>query len=261
MSSKTKIKLPKKIISKLDNYIKTNGLDDEEVTVKFLKELTTLHEPAKRTQLGRYTFIKKYLKQEHNKVFDTFKPDKELVDGIVSADDSARAKKSNIVVSQDIIDDLTRLYQSNNYIDMIISLMLASGRRINEVVNPEFKYTRLPKHPNTVKISHLSKQKESKKPARIELYQMTAKDFKNKYGKLQATIKGDSLSSLTKLVNKKLKQISKNLKSSHNLRGIYGLMKYRESGMTQNKTGFLTNILHHDSTETALSYNNYIFEE
>lgn len=248
--------LSQKIQRKLDQALEKNYSNAD--MKQLVHDLAASGEALPRTRLGRYTAMKKYLDGKHDV---EVAPPRALVDEVVVMDDEARSERENLVVDEELNETLHQLLlkSHNNYVDNIIRLMLASGRRINEIVEPEHPVKKLPRNKTTVKFSSLSKQK-TPKSARVELYQMTPTEFIKVLKKVRDVVQGDATSSITKAVNRRLKKINKKL-TSHKLRGIYALMMYESSDKKQNRNGYIQKILHHDTPEASLNYVSYRLAE
>lgn len=250
--------LPKRFQQKVDSFASEKHSDEE--WLEMLEQLVMSREPKIRTQVNRYSLLKLYLKEKHNKVVPNFKPNKELVDKVLQSDLETRTNKESFKVTPDIIKAFKSVEGKDNYIDQIIHLMLSSGRRINEIVSPDIQYKKVPKKPMMVRASHLSKQRDNKQSETFELRGMNSTEFKRLLKHVRDATSNDTLVSVNAMVNRRLKKLDKKLVSSHKLRGIYALLLWHESGRKQNLNGFIQNALNQKSSDASLNYSNYILE-
>jgi len=249
--------LPKRFITKI-NSIPSDATDAEWLST--LTELVMSREPKPRTQINRYSIIKQYIKEKHNKSFPTFKPPSKLVDEVLKKDLETRTNKESFSVDKKIIDALESIKGKDNYVDQIIDLMVSSGRRINEIVDSDITYKKVPKQPDMIRASHLSKQRGNQKSALIKLRGMSPAEFKKKLKHVRDATSEDSLTSVNAMVNRRLKKLDKRLNSSHKLRGIYALLLWHDSGRIQNLNGFIQGALNQSSADSSLNYSNYILD-
>lgn len=252
--------IPKRIQHEIDSHLQEHPKQSDKELLKFLLEQVHYKDPMPRTILGRYTAIKQYLKRAHDREVEGFKPPKSLIDKVVDLDTETRSKRDTFVVTPKMISNIESLLDSSDIVDEIISLMYVSGRRINEILK-DVVYKKRRGKTDEVTADHLSKQRDKKKSVTITLRKMTNTDFLSKLKHLRSLTKDDSVMGLTKLVNKRLSRMDKELNTSHKLRGIYALMAWRDSGEEQNLNGFIQSVLHQSSPDASLNYSQYVFKE
>ena len=257
--------MSKKIFEKLTEFLKTNKTEDE--LLNYIKELALMNDPKDRTISARYSFIKKFLRENFPKYNEDFlkqvKPDDKLTESIVADNDMIRKNKKNFIFNKSIVDKLLSLKDSDNIYDRMIFLQFISGRRISEIFgDDDIKLSAVRNKPTYIKFSRLNKQKEDK-PAQVKLINTDSKTFKKMYLTNKKIIEGISLKDLNKRINNRLRKVTGiDGMSSHNTRGMYALYLYStDNEKNQNINGYLTDVLNHDSTDASLNYSNYIYEE
>ena len=250
--------LPKRFQTKIDEISK-DATDAEWLST--LTELVMSREPKPRTQVNRYSIIKQYIKEKHGKTFPTFRPPSKLIDEVLKKDLDTRTNKESFSVDKELLDAIDSVKGKDTYVDQIIDLMVSSGRRINEIVDREITYKRVPKKTDMIRASHLSKQREKPKSAIIQLRGMTSTEFQRKLKHVRDATSEDSLTSVNAMVNRRLKKLDKRLTSSHKLRGIYALLLWHDSGRVTNLNGFIQKALNQSSADASLNYSNYILED
>lgn len=250
--------LTQKIKKQIDEFFKENPKSTDEELNTFLQSITVLPDLAERTVLSRYSNIKRYVRDEYNRLVKDYKPQGDIVDRVIRADEKRRADKANFVITRKIIDELEGLKDSLLLPEQIIYLMFVSGRRINEIVEDTIKMNLIPKQPQRIRALSLSKQKEDK-PESFEIRLIPASEFKRRLIKVRALTKGSLVNTLLHLVNRRLKKMGVN--NCHQLRGIYVKMLFEDSDKSQNINGFITKNLNHSSNDTSLSYSNYILAD
>jgi integrase len=258
--------LSDKFIKELEAII--DKYEDMDGDLEFIEKLKNLcknynNKPAKMTTyVTRLSLIKKYLKDNfevNDDILKAIKADKNIYDDIKKHNDKVRSNKTNTVVDNKTI--LKMLDPSKNLYDNLIYVLLCTGRRINEILDcNNIVKKRLKK--NEIVFSYLSKKKD-KRPANIKILNGCSC---NKIIKMIKDIRMNveildlNKNEITKRVDRRLKKLDSNL-TPHKLRGLYAIKMYNSSDKKQNINGFITDILHHDSSEVSLNYNKYIITE
>jgi hypothetical protein len=256
-----------KILHNLHLFIKDNK--NPEDILNHIHELVMSGDPKPRTITNRYSKIKRFLRDEFDIFTEEFlrkiKPDDSITQSVIDMDKETRQNKSTIKFSQQDIDKTLGLKDNKRITDKLIYLQLVSGRRINELIDPEMKIT-LPRKKGHVVFSHLSKQRDNKEKSVVKLmdeikpkeFKELLEDVRNKIQELGLTIR-----ETTNKVNMRMKKLfpKRDIKSSHNLRGMYAVVMWYRSGRTQNINGYISDVLNHTTPDASLNYSNYVFEE
>lgn len=258
-----------KLLKKIDNYISQEKPENEELLV-FLEKVILQDDPAKRTIANRYSKVKKHLNEKYDymtiEFLKTVKPQSDIIEDILSEDAERRANKQNIVFTKADVDKILLTFSDTNSLSkMIVFLMFSSGMRINEILDPKFKLTRVDKKKNQITMSQLSKQSKSKTvSSKIELVkEVNPAVFRDllKLVRMRMEMLDLTINQMNAKVNKFLKQQFKSFKSSHNLRGAYAIYLYNQGDKKQNINGFITDHLNHSSYDASLNYSNFVYEE
>lgn len=256
-----------KILHNLHLFIKDNKDPDD--VLKYIHDLVLTGDPKPRTITNRYSKIKRFLRDEFDIFTEEFlkqvKPDDKITQSVIDMDKETRQNKSTIKFTQEDINKILTLKSNKRLVDRLIYLQLVSGRRINELIDPEMKIT-LPRKKGHVVFSHLSKQRDNKEKTLVKLMDdIKAHEFKEMTEDVRDKVQelGLNIREMTNKVNIRMKKLfpKSDIKSSHNLRGMYAVYLWHLSGRKQNINGFLTDVLNHTTPDASLNYSNYVFEE
>lgn len=257
------------IYKDLDKFLEDDP-EEKELKTK-IDELVYKGTPATRTISSRYSLIKTYLRKTYDGLSDDFlksvKPPEEIIKALLSEDAERRQAKTNFNFSQEDVEKILELKESENAQDQAIYLQFISGRRASEIYQHKndhdlIELTRVRNKPELIKFSALHKKKGDDKAEIVRLIpdSLDSKQFKQKYNKLRVSLGDISTQDSINRVNKRLKELfpKKRDMSSHKLRGMYARYMYEEFNKDdQNINGFITDILNHDSPESSLSYSGY----
>lgn len=257
--------MSKKLLSKINSYLEEKP--SKEDLLKFIEKAILQDDPANRTIANRYSKVKKHLNENYDfftmEFLKKVKPSDKIIEKILAEDSERRSNKQNITFTKDDVDKILSFSDTNSLPKLVSFLMFSSGMRINEILDEEFKLTRVNNSKNLIHMNGLSKQ-TTKRPVKIELIEEVKPSLFKALLKLIRTKKESlemSINDINAKVNKFLKQNFKSFKSSHNLRGAYAQYLYHQSGKKQNINGFITKHLNHSSDDASLNYSNFIYKE
>lgn len=241
-------------------------------TDKLIQELLTLAtthgvagEAKKSTIINRMSFFKKYLRETER--FDEdflyqIKAPTEMIDAYNEEQKESLAKRKTFKVKKNLVDKLLALKDKTTLVHRLIYVLFATGRRINEILNPEFKISKRV-NKNQIVFSHLSKKARKRKEYIHVIPEAEAKDIINRIKFIREERKKMmyDIPELTKIVDKGLKKIDSDL-NPHSLRGIYALYNWVKVDKREtHKQGYIKEILNHDGYDTATSYSHYIVDD
>lgn len=245
--------LPKYLKEQLDNF--ENPPTNEEML-----EIASQKNAKKRTIITRFSKMKKFIINKFDltaKQAAQYKPPRDLVDDVIEMDNQKRSNRKNFVITSELLKNIEE-HKNDGFLGHLMYTIYCSGRRINEILDDKFKITKVANSPSKVWFSSLSKQSEPRKE-KVKLL-CDRSDFIQIVRKIR-DLRGDqSVSNITRSLNYYLDKYIGEL-SSHNLRGIYAMILYQMSGRKQNINGFIKDVLNHESSETALNYAKYIFDD
>lgn len=255
-----------KLYKKLTDFIEDTQPTEDELLQK-INDVIMMGEPSNRTITNRYSKVKKFLRENYEKIPESFlkqiRPPPEITQAVIDADTERRSRKDNIRFTMEQINTLLSLKNSIRIYDLLIYLQIVSGRRINELVQPEFEVSKGRKKQQVI-FSKLSKQSKPEKSPVLLLDDIKPEEFITMLDRVRKTITELNLSvvDMTQKVNKRLKNLfpKSDIKSSHNLRGMYAIVMWYKSGRKQNINGFITDVLNHKTTDASLNYSNFILE-
>jgi integrase len=253
--------LPKYLLKKLNELIEQKNKLSEDDFVKNVVSIAHINTEKPRTIINRLSLAKKHIKAEGlaERVVARIKPEKELIDMVINEDQKSRASKENFVITLDIVDKLQNMKEASR-MGKIAFCILVSGRRVNEILNPQFKITKARNSDDQVRFSGLSKQKSSKSAVvRLLPFGTNSKEFVRKVKAVRNSVKGESIPDIRRKLNKWLRKNVYSGISSHSLRGIYGHMMWLIVDKRKtNINGYLSSVLNHDSFDTSLNYSKYV---
>ena len=232
----------------------------------FLDDVMTLlkaDSPADRTLLTRISKTKNFVREAFPTFSESklkgFKAPEEMIAKVIQSNDQKRQSKKQFEFSQKDVDELLSFGESSVMIRRLFRLLFVSGRRINEILG-DAKFTRLPNKPNMIKASKLSKKREDK-PARFKLL-IPASEFIKDLKRVRQFYADNTLSDINSRGNKAIKKLFNKDYRVHSLRGMYAIYRYHtDNPESLNINGFISEALNHDSSDTSLSYSNYVFSE
>lgn len=169
--------------------------------------------------------------------------------------DSRLTNQETIQISKDIYNKLVSFENSDKPEELIVFLLLVSGRRFNEVFNNNFKLDG-----DKLIIDKLSKRKpDNKKDFEIKLILIKSNQFIKLHNKFKKINKLDQ-NSLNRKVNRMLNKL--NL-TSHKMRSIYLYYHLSINKIGENKSTHMVvkNLLHHQKTESGKFYSNKFLVE
>jgi len=222
-------------------------------------------EAKKSTIINRMSFFKKHLR-ETGKFDEEFlheiKAPRDMIDSYNDEQKESLAKRKTFKVGKRLIDKLLDLKDKTTLVHRLVFVLFATGRRINEILNPEFKISKRV-NKNQIVFSHLSKKARKRKEYITLIPEASAKDIigrikliREEKVKMMYTIP-----ELTHIVDKGLKKIDSDL-NPHSLRGIYALYCWVKINKRETqKQGYIKEVLNHDGYDTATSYSHYIIDE
>jgi len=256
-----------KMINELHKFISEEKPDEGELR-KFVKEMAYKNSPTERTISVRYSQIKKHIRDTHPEYSDQFlkelNPPKELTAKIIQENKERKMKKKQVIFDAELLNKIYDLRLSDNVYAQSIYLQFISGRRINEIFDAEFKISN--KDPREVSM-RLSKKNgdEKMKFHKFELLKDTSsnKEFKEMLKKMRSSVNGMSVKDFTNRVNRKIRDVVRKDLSSHDLRGLYAVLKYETDnpdGLTL--IGHINKSLNHgeSSIDSSVSYSNFKYE-
>jgi len=260
--------LSKSLQQRLDELIEKYPEPKQEL-VNELLDIAQTHnirgEPKTSTTINRMSLFKKYFKENTNypdEFLHEIKASDKLMDEYVAQSAENRAKRKTFLITDKLLDKIKKLKNSSTLVDRLIYLLFATGRRLNEIVNPEYKVSKRQRHDDQIVFSHLSKQPKKQKEIVQLIPEENSKDIISMIKKFRDEVKKYDMNH--KDMNGQARYKTAKLKKGlhpHSLRGIYALyMWYEDNKRTQNRTGYIKEILNHTDPDSSLSYNHYIME-
>lgn len=172
------------------------------------------------------------------------------------------ANEKQVIIKKTDIDKLfDEVNKSNNISDLIVTIMMTTGRRFIETIISTFKPSNDQHH---LLFSNRAKERPGKEypPLRIPLLYLTAKEVLDKIKllreKIVPKIKGftnkEINSSYNKYTNDIVSKFLGNGTSSHTLRKLYALMCYKEYKNDCSFNAYIKDVLGHDNLKTSLNY-------
>jgi len=213
--------MTKKLIDSIINFIESNDVEDN-IIKEYIDKIVNKNNPTIRTVSNRYSLIKKNLIDNFdgfsNSFLSSLKPDDTIMKQILVEDMERRCEKCNFNFTQQILNDILNLKNSEDLYDLGIYLQFISGRRSNEIYkNNDIKINRIKNKENIIKFSNLKNNEI------IELIPNTLNS--NEYKKLYNKINNEldiPIQIYINRINVKLKNMfPKSNISSHKLRGCY----------------------------------------
>ena len=252
-----------------DVYKLLSGRKESDKLIEELVELASQgHDGECRpsTLINRMSLIKKMMIAEKcysDEFLHKVKAPKDLVQKYLDDVAERRAQRQNTCVKKATYQKLIDLKDRPDTPSQILYLMFATGRRLNEVVKDEFKILKRPKK-NELMFSHLSKQKGDmvgKKQYVQIIPDADIMDVIKRFKRVRQEVK--SLGMSVKDVNNRIapfvKQILGKEFHPHSIRGLYALYMWTYvDKKKQNRQGYISKILNHQSYDTSLSYCNFV---
>ena len=257
--------MPSKMLTDLHKYISESDPDEEELR-KFVRELAYRNSPTDRTITVRYSQMKKHIRELHPNYSDEFlrglNPPKELTAKIIAENKERKMQRKLVKFDAELLNKIYDLRESDNVYEQAIYLQFISGRRINEIFDSDFRVSS--KDPRQVSM-RLSKKADDKKFHKFELLKETSdnKEFKTMLKKMRTSINGMSVKDFTNRVNRKIRDVVRKDLSSHDLRGLYAVLKFHTDN--PDNLGMIAHInksLNHGQTsiDSSVSYSNFHYE-
>lgn len=257
--------MPSKMLTNLHEYISESDPSEEELR-KRVRELAYRNDPTDRTITVRYSQMKKHIREIHPNYSDEFlrglNPPKSLTAKIIAENKERKMQRKLVKFDAELLNKIFDLRESDNVYDQAIYLQFISGRRINEIFDNDFRVSS--KDPRQVSM-RLSKKSDDKKFHKFELLKDTSDngEFKTMLKKMRTSINGMSVKDFTNRVNRKIRDVVRKDLSSHDLRGLYAVLKF-ETDNPDNLTmiGHINKSLNHGETsiDSSVSYSNFQYD-
>ncbi len=260
--------MSKRIFNQIDKYINEEEPEIEELN-EYLEEIIVNDEisPTDKTILTRYSKVKKYLREQYGSDLSEaelkkIKPPSQIVDNVLESDKKVKEKKINIKFNQNDVDKILDYKNSKNLFELFIFLQFISGRRMSEIKEFEHNLRLIKNSKNQIKMKLAKKQDNGLEPITLIDNTISPEEFKIKVKKIRDMIEDISTNDFNKRLNRFIKKnINKNW-SSHILRGMYGRYMFdTQNPENLNINGYLKKVLNHDSSDSSLSYSNFVFEK
>jgi len=260
--------MSKRIFNQIDKYINEEEPEIEELN-EYLEEIIVNDEisPTDKTILTRYSKVKKYLREQYGSDLSEaelkkIKPPSQIVDNVLESDKKVKEKKINIKFNQNDVDKILDYKNSKNLFELFIFLQFISGRRMSEIKEFEHNLRLIKNSKNQIKMKLAKKQDNGLEPITLIDNTISPEEFKIKVKKIRDMIEDISTNDFNKRLNRFIKKnINKNW-SSHILRGMYGRYMFeKQNPENLNINGYLKKVLNHDSSDSSLSYSNFVFEK
>lgn len=242
----------------VDNLNDTN----KEQTLSQIKSIMDSNNFSDRTITVYYSQIKNMFKKvSGDKDFlNKIKPDDELTKSVLEKNLLIKNDRREINVPQQMLEDInvfgTQIKGKEKVIELVIWLMLMSGRRISEIYDGTF-YVK--KGEKGIFFKGIKKTKGKKEEEEIKLKLLCNKTkFIRNYKIFKRIVKGRKLLSINQSTNRKIKQLWGEQFSSHSMRGIYinYLYKFRNPDKLKKNT-YIMKYLNHEVVETSMNYTQY----
>jgi hypothetical protein len=255
------------MLTDLHTFISESEPDEEELR-KFVRDLAYRNKPTERTITVRYSQLKKHIRELHPNYSDEFlrglNPPKELTAKIIAENKERKMQRKLVKFDAALLNKIFDLRESDNVYSQAIYLQFISGRRINEIFDSDFRVSS--KDPRQVSMRLSKKNGDDKmKFHKFELLKDTSdnKTFKEMLKKMRTSINGMSVKDFTNRVNRKIRDVVRKDLSSHDLRGLYAILKF-ETDNPDNLTmiGHINKSLNHGDTsiDSSVSYSNFKYE-
>jgi hypothetical protein len=257
--------MPQKMITDLHKYIGESDPSEEELR-KFVRDLAYRNNPTDRTITVRYSQMKKHIREIHPNYSDEFlrslNPPKELTAKIIAENKERKMERKLVKFDAALLNKIYDLRESENVYEQAIYLQFISGRRINEIFDSDFRVSS--KDPRQVSM-RLSKKSDDKKYHKFELLKDTSdnREFRDMLKKMRTSVNGIQIKDFTNRVNRKIRDVVRKDLSSHDLRGLYAVLKYETDN--PDNLGMIAHInksLNHGQTsiDSSVSYSNFQYD-
>lgn len=251
------------VLSILDNKFneeqlmksKKNGINNSSEIVNYYKK----NYSNLRTLTNKVSLTKKYLEKNgyDKKFLNNIYPGKEITKATIKKNDEKLESTTVVEVEKSFIDNIIRLYSSSTlYPQLAVYLLLASGRRLQEIIGGNFIAD--PNNPKNVLIDNLLKRRKT-----TDEYTSTIRIIGNRDTFLAA------MSRFKKLINNlayttyrhniqkfiKLEYTGNGLPTSHFFRVLYAnyLFKY-DNPKKLIYNAYIKNVLNHISLVPSINY-------
>ena len=250
----------------IKNYTNNNDYTFSDLR-EFIDQNIMNDNPKAKTIATRYSLTKNFIRDNYPEITEKqlklIKPDDELTNSIIQKDLEIKSNKKNIKFDDILVNKILDFKQTNDLYELAIYLQFISGRRADEIKDPEYKI-RATKD-NKLKMLLSKKNNENKnKYFTIQIIPdtITPAQFKQSVNVLRQNMNHIGSNDYIKRLNRKIKKLVRKDLTSHNLRGFYASYMFNEHNPdNQNINGFISKILNHDSDNSSLNYSNYIYEK
>lgn len=248
--------LSKKIQSDI-NLLKENFTDsNKNETLSKIKDIVLNDSPKNRTISTRYSIIKKQFKEitDDQDYLKLIRPEDSITKSLIELNAKIRDEQKQIIISEETINKLKGLENTDDVFELAIYLLFITGRRVSEILSSSFSNIKKSKN---IKIDGVKKRTDDGNDCEFPPLVSKTKFFKL-YKKFMKILKFNNKNTFHRTLNRKLKKILGKTYKPHHLRGIYVtyLFKFRNTENMKINT-FIKENLCHQSTNSSLSYTGY----
>ncbi len=244
-------KISAQIILLMENLTDSN----KEETIKSIKFIVLEDSPMPRTQSARFSRIKTLFKtiSEDEVFLKKIRPDPKITEDIIKDNVETRDERRLINITEEMINKILKIKDSNDPHELAIFLLFVSGRRVAELLEAEFINKKKIKK---VIIFGVKKRTDNTECQFIPLINKTR--FFKQLRRFDMFKKFINMDTFHRTLNRKIKVILGESFKPHTLRGMFVTysFKFRNKDNLKINT-FIMRALCHQSINSSLNYTQY----